>query len=72
MAALAAGRQDKFWEFHDELFKNYNRINDQKIKEISEGLGLDQIKFVEHQKNTNLPSCRHLVVQAVSFTLGIL
>ena len=51
MAALAAGRQDKFWEFHDELFKNYNRINDQKIQEISEQLGLDQIKFVEHQKN---------------------
>ena len=51
MAALAAGRQDKFWEFHDELFKNYNRLNDKKIQEIGTLLGLDQTKFEEHQKS---------------------
>ncbi len=50
-AALAAGRQDKFWEFHDELFKNYNRLNDQKIQEIGTQLGLDQTKFLEDQKS---------------------
>jgi protein-disulfide isomerase len=51
MAALAAGRQDKFWEFHDELFKNYNRLNEQKVQEIATQLGLDQKKFEEHQKS---------------------
>jgi protein-disulfide isomerase len=51
MAALAAGRQEKFWEFHDELFKNYNRLNDQKVQEIATQLGLDQTKFKEHQKS---------------------
>jgi protein-disulfide isomerase len=51
MAALAAGRQNKFWEFHDELFKNYNRLNDQKVAEIATQLGLDQTKFTEHQKS---------------------
>ena len=51
MAALAAGRQNKFWEFHDELFKNYNRLNDQKVTEIATQLGLDQTKFLEHQKS---------------------
>ena len=51
MAALAAGRQEKFWEFHDELFKNYNRLNDQKIREIGKQLGLDQSKFAEEQKS---------------------
>jgi protein-disulfide isomerase len=51
MAALAAGRQNKFWEFHDELFKNYNRLNEQKIQEIATQLGLDQTKFKEHRKN---------------------
>ena len=51
MAALAAGRQGKFWEFHDELFKNYNRLNDQKIQEIGTQLGLDQTKFTEDQKS---------------------
>ena len=51
MAALAAGRQDKFWEFHDELFKNYNHLDDQKVQEIGTQLGLDQTKFLEHQKS---------------------
>ena len=51
MAALAAGRQGKFWEFHDELFKNYNRLNEQKVQEIVTQLGLDQTKFEEHRKN---------------------
>ena len=51
LAALAAGRQDKFWEFHDELFKNYNHLNDQKIQEIGTQLGLDQTKFIEDQKS---------------------
>ncbi len=51
MAALAAGRQNKFWEFHDELFKNYNRLDDQKVQEIVTQLGLDQKKFEEDKKS---------------------
>ena len=51
MAALAAGRQNKFWEFHDELFKNYNRLNDEKVQEIVTQLGLDQKQFDEHKKS---------------------
>lgn len=51
VAALAAERQEKFWEFHDTLFKNYNRLNDQKIQEIAGLLGLDETKFKEQQKN---------------------
>jgi protein-disulfide isomerase len=38
VAALAAGRQGKFWEFHDELYKIYKQINDQKILEIAQKL----------------------------------
>ena len=51
MAALAAGQQGKFWEFHDEMFKNYNRLNDQKVQEIVTQLGLDQAKFNTDQKS---------------------
>ncbi len=51
MAALAAGRQGKFWEFHDELYKNYNRLNEQKVDEIAKQLQLNQTEFEEHQKN---------------------
>ncbi|MBW2427851.1 MAG: thioredoxin domain-containing protein [Deltaproteobacteria bacterium] len=44
-AALAAESQGKFWEFHDLLFKNYNRINDEQIRIIALGLGFDVKKF---------------------------
>lgn len=54
MAALAAGRQGKFWEFHDELYKNYNRLNDQKIEEIVLQLGLDETKFDQDKKSSQL------------------
>ncbi len=51
VAALAAEQQGKFWEFHDSLFNNYNRLNDQKIQEIVGLLRLDETKFKEQQKN---------------------
>lgn len=50
-AALAADREGKFWEFHDELFKNYNRLNDQKIQEIARKLELDETEIEKQQKD---------------------
>ena len=50
-AAMAAARQGKFWAFHDKLFENYNKLNDQKIKEIAESLGLDYKKLQEEMKS---------------------
>jgi len=50
-AALAADREEKFWEFHDMLFENYNRLNDQKIQEIAGLLGLDETEFKKQQQN---------------------
>jgi protein-disulfide isomerase len=44
-AALAAERQGKFWEYHDELFKYYRNLNDKKFVEIAQQLGLDEAKF---------------------------
>ena len=44
-AALAAGRQDKFWPFHDKLFDNYNRLNDELVREIARELKLDMAQF---------------------------
>ena len=51
-AALAAGKQGKFWELHDRLFQNYNRLNDQVVQEQAQQLGLDMQKF---QKDMNDP-----------------
>jgi protein-disulfide isomerase len=54
MAALAAESEGKFWEFHDELFKNYNKLSDQKIDEIALGLGFDQAEFEKKMKDPRL------------------
>ena len=54
MAARAAGRQGKYWEFHDELYKNYNILNDEKINEIAKQLGLNETEFQQEQKNPEI------------------
>jgi protein-disulfide isomerase len=53
-AALAAGKMGKFWEFHDLLFQNYNRLNDEKITEIAATLQLDQDEFSRHLKDPTI------------------
>ena len=53
-AALAAAREDKFWEFHDKLFENYNRLNDQKILEIAGQLGLNETELKNQQQNPDI------------------
>lgn len=53
-AALAAGRQGKFWEFHDELFKNYRRLSDKKFNEIARKLGLNETQFQEDRKDPEI------------------
>lgn len=54
LAALAAHRQGRFWDFHDRLFQNYNRLNDQKIEEISTQLGLDRETFQNDVRDPQL------------------
>ena len=53
-AALAAESQGKFWEFHDLLFKNYNRINDELIRTIALGLGFDAKEFEVKMKDPEI------------------
>jgi len=51
-AALVADRQGKFWEFHDELFKNHSTLNSTKIFQIAGELGLDMVRFNKDVKDT--------------------
>jgi protein-disulfide isomerase len=44
-AALAAHNQGKFWEFSEQLFKNTRQLSDQKIKQITGQLGLNEEQF---------------------------
>jgi protein-disulfide isomerase len=50
-AALAAAYQGKFWEFHDELYKNYRSLNDKKIKDIALKVGLNEVQFNTDRQN---------------------
>jgi protein-disulfide isomerase len=42
---LAADKQAKFWEFHDALYKNNNRLSEEKIRQIAQQVGLHMGKL---------------------------
>jgi len=69
-AALAAGRQGKFWEFHDELFKIYQLINEEKIQQIAQQVGLNKTQF---EKDRNDPVILKKIQQDAqqAFRLGV-
>ena len=50
-AALAAGRQGKFWEFHEKIYENQNALSDAKMQEIARQLGLDIEQFNKDLKD---------------------
>ncbi len=45
IAALAAGEQGKYWEYHNKLLDNYNKLSGEKYLEIAGELGLDMEAF---------------------------
>ncbi len=51
LAALAAKKQEKFWEVHDLLFENYKELSTEKIEEIVQQAGLDMEKFAEGKQD---------------------
>lgn len=63
IASLAAESQGKFWEFHDLLFKNYNKLSDQKIQDIAVAVSLN---LEEYEKKKNDPAIKRKVNQDFS------
>jgi protein-disulfide isomerase len=55
-AAIAADAKGKFWQFHDRLFINYNRLNDRKIGDIALQLGFDPVELAEQMKSPQVRS----------------
>jgi protein-disulfide isomerase len=45
LAAMAAGEQGKFWEYHDKLFKNQPKIQRDFLLQYARELGLDMKRF---------------------------
>ncbi len=56
VASIAAQRQGKFWEFHDLLFANYNRLNREKVEEIAKKVGLKMDRFETDMKDPEITS----------------
>src|SRR5699024_12013276 len=55
-ASFAAGMQDKFWEFHDELFldgeiRSESQLTEEAMLDIADELGLDAEQFTEDMRS---------------------
>lgn len=44
-AAIAAGKQDKFWEMHDIIFENYRTLTDASYAGFAEEIGINVEQF---------------------------
>jgi protein-disulfide isomerase len=55
-AALAAGKQGKFWEYHDKVFENYNKLSDELLEQFAKDLGLDMDRFRKERGNPEITS----------------
>ena len=53
-AAFAARKQGKYIEMHDALLAAENPLNQDKIKQISKSIGLDQAKFTQDMLDKSL------------------
>lgn len=45
LSAAAAGKMGQFWAFHDLLFKQYDKLDEGRIKKIADTLKLDRSEF---------------------------
>jgi len=54
VAALAAEKQGKFWEFYDLLFANYQGLNQAKIEELAADLGMDVEQFKKDMRDSRM------------------
>lgn len=70
LAAVAAGKQGKFWEFHDKLFANQQQLNLEAYKAYARELKLDLPRF---EKDLEDPDARKSVEadRAEARSLGV-
>ena len=62
-AAVAAGKQGKFWEMHDIIFQNNRELGFDKLKEYAGKLGLDVARW---EKDFNSPEIQQQVDKEMS------
>lgn len=54
LAALAAGKQGKFWEMHDKLFANQQKLSAEFYESAAKELNLDLAKFKKDMESKEL------------------
>jgi protein-disulfide isomerase len=59
-AALAAGKQGKYWEYHAILFQNQRELGPDKLKEYAGKVGLDMARW---EKDMNSPEIAEQVTR---------
>ena len=55
-AALAAGKQGKFWEAHERLFASQNNLSDAEVEAIALEVALDMEQFRKDLKDPAIAS----------------
>jgi len=50
LSTLAANEQGKFWELHDLIFANFNKLDNNKIRSLAEEAGLDMARYDQDLK----------------------
>ena len=68
IAVLAARRQGMFWQFHDRLFSNFNRLNDQAVRKIALQLRLNLEEF---EKDITDPKLVAMINQDIRLGAGV-
>ena len=56
IAALAAGKQGKFWEMHEKLFASQKDLSEAKVEAIAREIGLNMEQFNQDLKDPNITS----------------
>jgi protein-disulfide isomerase len=51
IAAEAAGKQGKFWEMHDLIFENQNKLSKDYLLSLADDMGLDLAQFAIDSKS---------------------
>jgi protein-disulfide isomerase len=59
-AAWAAQQQGKFWEYHDALFTNQNKLGESLYVNIAKKLNLDLAKFEKDRRIANTAIAKDL------------
>lgn len=67
-AAMCANEQNAFWDYHDKLFENQDKLGSELYSQIASNLGLDTVRFEACLKAGRY---KDLIQKDADFALGL-